>query len=191
MGSFSIWHWLIVLIIFVVPIFFIIKVQPFGPNRFGTMPSPMGFGEAIASFFKNYANFSGRASRSEFWYAMLFNFIAQIVLTIIDQSEALAGIFALAVFLPTIAVSARRLHDTNRSGWFQLLSWLFPIGTIAVIVWYCTKGSDGSPIFAHAAPLNPPTLQSVEVLEKLAKLKESGAISAEEYEAEKRKLLRA
>ncbi|HXV31888.1 MAG TPA: DUF805 domain-containing protein, partial [Sinorhizobium sp.] len=137
MGSVSIWHWLVVLIVFVLPIIFILKAPPAGPNRFGEIPPSMNFGEAIASFFKNYVNFANRASRSEFWYAMLFAFGIPVILKIVDPTEILRGIFGLAVLLPTLAVGARRLHDINRSGWSQLLSWLFPIGTIAVIVWWC------------------------------------------------------
>lgn len=161
MGGFSIWHWLIVLIVFVVAIFLIVKSRPPGPNRFGEMPSSMSFGEAIWSFFKNYARFSGRASRSEFWYSMLFVVAVLVTLNIGDPSELLGALFFCAVFLPTIAVSARRLHDTNRSGRLQILSLLGPIGTIAVIVWYCTKASDQSPVFTHAASTHPPSSQSV------------------------------
>jgi len=92
-------------------------------------------------------NFSGRASRSEFWYAMLFVFLVSIFLSVVDLSLGLdefglGNIFSLAVLLPNIAVTARRLHDINRSGWFQLLGWLFPIGSLAVFVWFCREGSD-------------------------------------------------
>lgn len=129
MGSFSVWHWLIVLIVIVLPIIFIVKSPPTGPNRFGKVPPSMNFGEAITSLFKNYVNFADRASRSEFWYAMLFTFSITLILNIVDPTEVLSGVFGLVVLLPTLAVGARRLHDINRSGWFQLLSWLFPVGT--------------------------------------------------------------
>ncbi len=77
----------------------------------------MSFGQAIGSYFKNYANFSGRASRSEFWYPTLFVFLVAIVLYVVDRSGTLNLIWRLATFLPLIAMAARRLHDTNRSGW--------------------------------------------------------------------------
>ncbi len=77
---------------------------------------------------KKYAVFSGRATRAEYWYFTLFNFLAFFVLAIADSfisgfnPEAgiglLGGIYSLAVLIPNIAVSVRRLHDTNRSGWW-------------------------------------------------------------------------
>lgn len=133
-------------------------------------------------------NFASRASRSEFWYSFLFTFGISLILNIVDHTEILSGIWGLAVLLPTIAVSARRLHDINRSGWHQLLGYLFPIGTIALIVWYCTKASDAETT-PEQSKLRPATMGNIEVLEKLANLKQSGAISEEEFEAEKRKIL--
>ena len=105
----------------------------------------MGFGEAISSFFQNYANFSGRASRSAFWYGYLFLFIVGIVMTVVDLvvgNEFISSIWNLAVLVPTLAMTARRLHDINRSGWLQLLAPLFPIGTFALIIWYCKKSDE-------------------------------------------------
>ncbi|MBX4929053.1 DUF805 domain-containing protein [Rhizobium binae] len=137
MGSFSLFHWLIVLILIGVPLIFVFKKPLVGPNRFGGRPPAMDFGQAIASFFKNYVNFSGRASRSEFWYSFLFAFLVSIVLYFVDRSETLRLIWSLATFLPWIAMAARRLHDINRSGWWQLLGLLFPIGSVILLVWYC------------------------------------------------------
>ena len=105
----------------------------------------MSFTEAISSFFQNYANFSGRASRSEFWYSYLFIFIVGIVVVIVDavlNNEIVSSIWNLAILVPTLAMTTRRLHDINRSGWHQLLAGLFPIGTIALIIWYCKKSDD-------------------------------------------------
>ena len=145
MGSFSIWHWLIILILIGLPLVFVFRVPPAGANRFGDTPPPMGFGEAISSFFQNYANFSGRASRSAFWYGYLFLFIVGIVMTVVDLvvgNEFISSIWNLAVLVPTLAMTARRLHDINRSGWLQLLAPLFPIGTVALIIWYCKKSDE-------------------------------------------------
>ncbi|ANL28407.1 hypothetical protein AMC90_CH02599 [Rhizobium phaseoli] len=137
MGSFSLFHWLIVLILFGVPLFFVFRKPLVGPNRFGGRPQAMGFGQAIGSYFKNYVNFSGRASRSEFWYSVLFVFLVAIALLVVDRSETLSRIWSLATFLPWIAVAARRLHDINRSGWWQLLGLLPLVGSVVVLVWYC------------------------------------------------------
>ena len=87
-----------------------------------------GFGEAISVCFSKYADFSGRASRSEFWYWVLFDAIGVFASSFMD--ELFLGyrdpplfyiIFTLATLLPFIAVSARRLHDTDHTGWWQLL----------------------------------------------------------------------
>ena len=87
----------------------------------------MGFGEAISSGFRNYVGFSGRAARSEYWYWFLFSVICQVVGDIIDsvligsQTPVLGALVGLALLLPGIAVSIRRLHDLDRTGWFLLL----------------------------------------------------------------------
>ncbi|MBB6222500.1 uncharacterized membrane protein YhaH (DUF805 family) [Rhizobium leguminosarum] len=125
------------MILFGVPFFFVFRKPLVGPNRFGGRPQAMGFGQAIGSYFKNYVNFSGRASRSEFWYSALFVSLVAIALLVVDRSQTLNRIWSLATFLPWIAVAARRLHDVNRSGWWQLLVLLAPIGSVVVLVWYC------------------------------------------------------
>jgi len=93
----------------------------------------MTFGESISTCFTKYAAFDGRASRSEFWWWLLFTFLASAATGIVSQT--LSALFSLGVMLPSLAVGARRLHDTNRSGWFLLL-WFIPlIGWIILIVW--------------------------------------------------------
>jgi uncharacterized membrane protein YhaH (DUF805 family) len=105
----------------------------------------MNFGEAIASGFSNYVNFSGRAARSEYWFWTLFVVIVSIVCNIIDM-VATAGILGIIVglglFLPGLAVSIRRLHDLDRTGWWVLIAFT-GIGIILLIVWACMKGTDG------------------------------------------------
>lgn len=186
-GSFPVTIWLLLCFFLqLLPIILIYQKTPAGPNRFGDRPQPMTFGEAIASFFRNYANFTTRASRSEFWYSVLFGFVTGLVLAFADSTGILNWIFSLAIMVPSWALAARRLHDINRSGWNQLLSLIMPVGSITVLVWYCrrARGDDATvPAFGGTAR------DSVEVLERLAKLKEDGAITREEYEAEKRKLL--
>jgi len=92
----------------------------------------MTFGESIRTCFSKYAVFDGRASQSEFWWWFLFTFLASAAAGIVSQP--LAGLFSLGVLLPSLAVGARRLHDTDRSGWFLLL-WFVPIvGWIILLV---------------------------------------------------------
>ena len=119
----------------------------------------MDFQTSIKTCFKKYADFSGRASRSEFWWFELFLLIASIVAMIIDimmlgytfeDDGPIQIIFAVVTFLPVIAVGARRLHDINRSGWWQLL-YITLIGIILLIIWWATVGENkknnhGNPI---------------------------------------------
>jgi len=98
----------------------------------------MTFTESIRICFKKYADFNGCASRSEFWWFFLFTVLTSIVL---DQAgTSLYWIFALATLLPSIAVGARRLHDTDRSGWWQLLMFVPFIGFILLIVLWAQEG---------------------------------------------------
>ena len=78
----------------------------------------MSFVTAIKSGFANYLNFKGRATRSEFWWWTLFAVIVQILTTGFGD---IAGILSLAILLPSIAAQIRRLHDTNRRGWWMLV----------------------------------------------------------------------
>jgi uncharacterized membrane protein YhaH (DUF805 family) len=100
----------------------------------------MTFLESVRTCLTKYADFNGRASRPEFWWWVLFNLIASMALGII--SEKLSGVFSLAMLLPYIAVTTRRLHDTDRSGWFQLLVFLPVIGWIVLIIWYAQQGKE-------------------------------------------------
>jgi uncharacterized membrane protein YhaH (DUF805 family) len=107
----------------------------------------MNFAEAISSGFSNYVNFSGRAIRSEYWFWVLFTILGLLVAEIIDYALGLTliyPIFALATFLPSLAVAVRRLHDLDRSGWWILLCLIPLIGAIVLIVWYCSRGTVGS-----------------------------------------------
>ena len=91
---------------------------------------------------KNYVTFDGRARRKEFWFFMLVSFILGIIVQIIDAilgtDKILNGVLNLALFLPSLAVGARRLHDTGRSGWWQLLV-LTIISIIPLIIWWASN----------------------------------------------------
>jgi uncharacterized membrane protein YhaH (DUF805 family) len=105
----------------------------------------MGFADAVRTCLSKYVDFQGRAMRSEFWWFALFNIIIQVITSVIDHGvlnyPILSTIATLALILPGIAVSVRRLHDTDRSGWWLLISFIPLIGAILLLVWYCTKGS--------------------------------------------------
>lgn len=115
----------------------------------------MGFGDAVRSVLGKYATFEGRASRSEFWYFVLFLVIVNIILNIVDMSllntvmltdagkiGILSSLFSLAMLLPNLAVAARRLHDVGRSGWWLLLL-LTGIGSLVLLFWYVSRGQEG------------------------------------------------
>jgi uncharacterized membrane protein YhaH (DUF805 family) len=102
----------------------------------------MTFTESIRTCFTKYADFNGRASRSEFWWWVLFSLVASMALGVI--SDKLSGAFTIATLLPFIAVTARRLHDTDRSGWLQLVGLIPVIGWILMIVWCAQEGKSSS-----------------------------------------------
>lgn len=94
---------------------------------------------AVKSCLGQYARFEGTAPRSEFWWFALFQFVLLVVAMLI--SPGLYGLLALALFLPAVAVGARRLHDIGRSGWWQLLS-LTGIGSLVLLYWWLQPGTD-------------------------------------------------
>jgi uncharacterized membrane protein YhaH (DUF805 family) len=97
----------------------------------------MGFTEAIKHCLSNYANFKGRAKRSEYWYFALFCFLAYVISAMV--APALYGIVVVALLLPTFAAGTRRLHDQGKSG-ANLLWVLVPFGGIVVIIWLASAG---------------------------------------------------
>ena len=108
------------------------------------------------SALRNYANFSGRARRGEYWYFVLFNLLFGLGILFLGTlfgmlfSPALATVFSMlylayAIFalVPGVAVTVRRLHDTNRSGWLILISLIPLIGSILLLVWLATDSEWG------------------------------------------------
>lgn len=107
--------------------------------------------------FENYANFEGRARRSEYWYFTLANLLIVMVFVISGaifmgtEMEAigtvffvLAAIYVLATIVPNLAVTVRRLHDINKSGWYYLVSWIPYIGGVWLLILTCTNGTVGT-----------------------------------------------
>lgn len=115
----------------------------------------MDFQTAVRSCLNQYATFTGRASRSEFWWFYLFCFIASVAANLIGFGIGLHyilhDIVALALLLPQLAVGARRLHDIGRSGWWQLIA--FTIIGILVLIYWWVKPSDPLDNVHGAAPL--------------------------------------
>lgn len=145
----------------------------------------MGFGEAVRTVFKDkYATFSGRASRSEYWWSFLFLIIAEVVVagvlfalaaalgvgddlgtggfsTLMIVFVVLFFVFMLAAIIPMIAVAVRRLHDRNMSGWWYLglavlgaVPYVGFLATIALFVLMVLKGTEGDNRFGPN-PLQP------------------------------------
>lgn len=128
----------------------------------------MTFGQAVASGWKNYSNSRDRASRSEYWYWILFTVLVGLGLgfvrgifvvtsgansPVVEGLKIATGIFNLAVLVPSIRLAARRLHDTGRSGWWFLIGFTV-VGLIPLIIWYCLPGKPGTNQYGRN-PLDP------------------------------------
>jgi uncharacterized membrane protein YhaH (DUF805 family) len=109
----------------------------------------MGFGEALKSFWSNYATFGGRARRSEYWFIQLFLFLTNLAAAAIDLvlmdgdvdrfiangGGGIVGlVWILVTIVPALAVLVRRLHDTSKSGWWALIGFIPIAGTIVLLV---------------------------------------------------------
>jgi uncharacterized membrane protein YhaH (DUF805 family) len=114
---------------------------------------------------RRYAEFSGRSQRKEYWMFFLFQVIVAVVLGIIEGMLGLTGmvagvygpltvLFWLAVLIPGIAVGIRRLHDTDRSGWWLLLAFVPLVGAIVLLVFFVSDGTHGPNRFGPD-PKNP------------------------------------
>lgn len=116
----------------------------------------MSFFEAVSSCLSQYATFRGRATRAEFWWFFLFVFLASLIIQALFMAFAgpLGGsmavlVFGIAMLLPSLAVGARRLHDMDHSGWWQLLH-LIGIGTLVLWIWMMFPGSKDTNRFGPA-----------------------------------------
>lgn len=107
----------------------------------------MDFQQAIRTCFQKYADFNGRASKPEYWWFFLFCFVGAMIIEVALGSLSL--IFSLVTLLPSLAVGARRLHDINKSGWFQLI-WFIPIlGWIYMIYLMVQDGDEQANIYGE------------------------------------------
>jgi uncharacterized membrane protein YhaH (DUF805 family) len=100
---------------------------------------------------KKYAIFNGRSRRSEYWYFVLYNVLFSVIALLIDVVTGtydraiglglVGGIYSLGVLIPSLAVTVRRLHDTDRSGWWLLVGLIPILGWIVLLVYYVQDGS--------------------------------------------------
>ena len=104
----------------------------------------MGFFEAVGSVLSKYFTFSGRALRSEYWFWALFYMLGAIPVSIAAGLGVTGpyAIYGLAILIPTLAVTARRLHDTNLSGWWSLIT-IIPFAWLLLLYWLVKKGDPG------------------------------------------------
>ena len=111
----------------------------------------VSFPNAIKFGFQRYFDFSGRSTRAEYWWWLLFIAIAGTILRIVDMIAGtmiagtigiISSLFSLVTIIPNLALLFRRLHDINRSAWWLLLGFV-PFGGIVIIVWMCKRGDEG------------------------------------------------
>lgn len=125
----------------------------------------MGFQAAVRKVLSDYATFSGRAPRSEFWWFFLFVFLGNVVLDFIDgvlfgvapdgaTVSLLGGLFSLAMLLPSIAVGVRRLHDRDMSGWWYLLILIPVLGALVLLILFVQRGTVGPNRFGRDPKLD-------------------------------------
>ncbi|SNT65814.1 Uncharacterized membrane protein YhaH, DUF805 family [Asanoa hainanensis] len=110
----------------------------------------MSFTDSIKAVLTNYVGFSGRARRSEYWWFVVFSILVNVVARVLDSvlfdtsNGIIGGLLGLALFLPGLAVAVRRLHDTDRSGWWVLLALIPLIGAIVLIVFMAGDSKPGT-----------------------------------------------
>jgi uncharacterized membrane protein YhaH (DUF805 family) len=109
----------------------------------------VSFGQSVSYCFSNYTNFTGRARRSEFWWfylaVLIISAVVQGLLAVILGADSvvyylLSAVVSIALVIPLYAAGARRLHDTGKSGWLQLLLLIPCVGVIALIVFWAQAG---------------------------------------------------
>ena len=105
------------------------------------------FTKAVQSVLSNYVGFTGRATRSEFWYYILAYIIVYVIVGFVEgligMPMVLTGLLSLGLLLPTLAVEFRRLHDTGRSAWWLLIALIPLVGLIVLIYFFAQPSEDG------------------------------------------------
>jgi uncharacterized membrane protein YhaH (DUF805 family) len=119
--------------------------------------------DAVRRVLSNYATFSGRAARPEYWWWVLAVVLGSVVFRLIDSAifggaevdgapvQVFSALFGIAILLPMLAVGARRLHDTDRSAWWLLLNLLPLIGALVLLWFYVQRGTEGPNRFGPPA----------------------------------------
>ena len=163
-------------------------------NNYGEAVDPVGFGEAISICFKKYFVFQGRAKLSEYWYFILFCIILSLVgiyLSSIGSTplSILGLVLSYGTIIPQISVNVRRLHDTNRSGWYL---WI-PIYNLIITMFF----DSSSEVSTSKSNINRSSGSKVTIkndltdeLEELQELYEDGTLSEEQFKKAKNKLLK-
>ncbi|MDB5749766.1 MAG: hypothetical protein JWP65_187 [Ramlibacter sp.] len=108
----------------------------------------MNFTEAVKACLQNYATFTGRAGRPEYWWFALFQVVVILVLSMVNSW--LGNIASLALLVPALAVGARRMHDMGKSGWWQLV-WLVPLVGWAIMIYWLVQPSQGANQYGQLA----------------------------------------
>lgn len=145
-----------------------VPLPPIQPQAYGGYadkgsPRSVGFGEAIGLFFKNYVNFSGRSTRSEYWFAYLFValvYLACVAVDLLLPVDLFAPLAGMVFFLPMLSAGFRRFHDTGRTGtmvWIPYVigvvwSVLLVVWVIFMIVWLFS-GDDGTAVLFAVSTL--------------------------------------
>jgi uncharacterized membrane protein YhaH (DUF805 family) len=119
----------------------------------------MDFKQSVTVCLRKYAEFNGRAGRSEYWWFALFSVVVSLVASVVF-GDWLGMLANLALLLPSLAAGTRRLHDMGKSGWFQLV-WLIPLVGWAVMIYWLVQPSVGPNAYGDApwsaaSPVVPP-----------------------------------